>query len=165
LKQGGFALLRRAYPILTLGFLGLLLLAGLCCPARAEWVIEYRTDNTETFFLTVDGTAWFTGREGGRSLIGQIDPSRNLVKRFYLTGDAELGELVLGPELLSSGSSSSSFVWFVEKKTGKIGRLDPQTGEIVEWQTPDTNSKPTGLAIHRYGSVFNNTLFFRVRWQ
>jgi streptogramin lyase len=144
----------------TLGFLGLLLLAGLGCPARAEWVIEYRTDNTETFFLTVDGTAWFTGKEGVRSLIGQIDPSRNLVKRFYLTGDAELGELVLGPEFLSSGSTSSSFVWFVEKKTGKIGRLDPQTGEIVEWQTLDTNSKPTGLAIHRYGSVFNNTLFF-----
>ena len=160
MSQGGFALLRRAYSVVTLGFLGLLLLAGLGCPARAEWVIEYRTDNTETFFLTVDGTAWFTGKEGVRSLIGQIDPSRNLVKRFYLTGDAELGELVLGPEFLSSGSTSSSFVWFVEKKTGKIGRLDPQTGEIVEWQTPNVDSKPTGLAIHRYGSVFNNTLFF-----
>jgi len=160
LSQGGFALLRRSYQVVTLGFLGLLLLAGLCCPARAEWVIEYRTDNTETFFLTADGATWFTGREGGRSLIGRIDPSSNLVKRFYLTGDAELGELVLGPELLSSGDTSSSFVWFVEKKTGKIGRLKPETGEIVEWQTPDANSKPTGLAIHRYGSVFNNTLFF-----
>jgi len=160
LNQGGFALLRRAYPGVTLGFLGLLLLAGLGCPARAEWVIEYRTDNTETLFLVADGTAWFTGKEGVRSLIGQIDPSRNLVKRFYLTGDAELGELVSGPELLSYGDTSSSFVWFVEKKTGKIGRLDPQTGGIVEWQTPNVDSKPTGLAIHRYGSVFNNTLFF-----
>lgn len=137
-----------------------MLLAGLGCPARAEWVIEYRTDNTETLFLVADGTAWFTGKEVGRSLIGQIDPSRNLVRRFYLTGDAELGELILGPALLSYGDTSSSFVWFVEKRTGKIGRLDPQASEIVEWQTPDTNSKPTGLAIHRYGSVFNNTLFF-----
>ena len=165
-ELGGLILLRRAYPVVTLGFLGLLLLAGLGCPARAEWVIEYRTDNTETFFLVANGTTWFTGREGGRSLIGQIDPSRNVIKRFYLSGDVELSDLVLGPELLCiqqpapSKPSNSSFVWFLEKKTGRIGRLNSRNGEIVEWQTPDTNSKPTGIAIHRYGSAFNNTLFF-----
>lgn len=124
-------------------------------------MIEYRTDNTQTLFLATNGTTWFTGNEGGRSLIGEIDPSRNLTRRFYLTSDVELGDLTVGPELLSYGATSRAFVWFLERKTGKIGRLNPQTSEITEWQLPNPNAKPIDITIHRYGpGVNNNTLFF-----
>lgn len=127
-------------------------------------MIEYRTDGTQTFFLATNGTTWFTGNEGGRSLIGEVDPrnaSRNLVRRFYLTSDVELGDLTVGPEFLSFGVTSRAFVWFLERKTGRIGRLNPQTGEIAEWQLSNANARPTDIAIHRYGSgVINNTLFF-----
>lgn len=151
-----------------MSFLVLLFIASLCVPARAEWLIEYRTDNTQTLFLATDGTTWFTGNEGGRSLIGEIDPSPNPVdpshspvRRFYLTSDVELGDLTVGPELLSFGATSRAFVWFLERRTGKIGRLNPQTSEITEWQLPNPNAKPIDITIHRYGpGVNNNTLFF-----
>ena len=93
-------------------------------------------------------------------MIGEIDPSGSLIKRFYFTGDVELGDLVLGPEFLSFGASSKAFVWFLERKTGRIGRLNPQTGDIAEWQLSNANARPMSVAIHRYGSTLNNTLFF-----
>lgn len=142
------------------GILTLLLLVLCNYPAKAEWLIEYRLDSTRPNFLVASGTTWFTGSEFGRSLIGEIDPSRNLTRRFYLANDTELTDLVLGPEFLSPDSSDSSFIWFLQKQAGKAAGLNPMTGETAEWRIPTPNSKPTGIAIHRYGGVFNNTLFF-----
>ena len=142
-----------------LGILALMFLAA-AKPAGAVWLVEYRTDNTQTLFLLANGTIWFTGIEGGRSLIGELDPSSGTLKRFYLTGDVELGGLALGPEFLSIGSTGTSFVWFSERRTGRIGRLNPQTGEISEWQIPNISARPLHIAIYRYGSIYNNSLFF-----
>ncbi|MFH0848935.1 MAG: CFI-box-CTERM domain-containing protein [archaeon] len=161
MEKSDLALSCKAGQAVICGVIALLLVTAVNRPVRAEGLVEYRTEGTRPFFLATSGTTWFTGLDSGRSVVGEVDPSSNTIRRFYLVDDTELTELVLGPEFLSFGSSSSSFVWFLQQKTGRIARLNPATGETSEWQIPTPNSKPTDIIIYRYGNgVFNNTVFF-----
>src|SRR5690606_33983426 len=43
---------------------------------------------------------------------------------------------------------SSGVVWFVNSTQGKIGRLEPATGEITEWDSPSgSDSHPYAIAV------------------
>ena len=153
-------LLNNSLRVMIWGTLTFLLVANVYYPARADTITEYGTESIRPSFLLAAGTTWFTGTDGGRSVIGQLDPSLRSIKRFHFTDERELTELVLGPATPSFGSSDSSFVWFLQQKPGRIARLNPANGEVLIPQIP-TLSSPTDLIIHRYGNgVLNNTLFF-----
>jgi streptogramin lyase len=53
--------------------------------------------------------------------------------------------IALGPEI---STDTGTFAWFTESVGGKIGRLNPITGEFVEWQT-STGSAPRDIAIDK----------------
>jgi streptogramin lyase len=64
------------------------------------------------------------------------------------TGSMPWG-IALGPEIFTD---MGTFVWFTENVGNKIGRLNPITGEFVEWQTSDATvpqSAPRDIAIDR----------------
>ncbi|HLH99113.1 MAG TPA: carboxypeptidase regulatory-like domain-containing protein [Xanthobacteraceae bacterium] len=44
---------------------------------------------------------------------------------------------------------SDGIVWFTERRGGKIGRLDPKTGEIKEFQLPGPEPSPYAIGIDR----------------
>lgn len=46
-------------------------------------------------------------------------------------------------------------VWYVERTLpNALGRLDPRTGEITEWELPDPEADPHGLTIDTEGYVY-----------
>ena len=46
------------------------------------------------------------------------------------------------------GIDSKGVIWFVNSSKGRIGRLDPATGEIKEWESPSgPRSHPYSLAV------------------
>jgi len=130
-------------------------------PSQADWLVEYEIGGgSRPTGITFNGTVWFTTEGESRSVIGSIDPSTGRITKHYLANQSDLRDLICGPPELSHGDSSYASVWFVQKAGNKIGRLNPRTGEVAAWAVPTQGSTPLGIAIHRYGSVFNNTLFF-----
>ncbi|TDD80966.1 hypothetical protein E1293_19665 [Actinomadura darangshiensis] len=69
-----------------------------------------------------DGAMWFTGRSSGA--IGRIDASGTVTA--YATG--------LVPHELTTGPDKA--IWFTTSG-GTIGRLDPATGEVASYPTPN----------------------------
>ncbi len=53
--------------------------------------------------------------------------------------------IALGPEILTD---TGTFVWFTESVGGKIGRLNPITGEFVEWSVTQ-GFEPHDIAVDR----------------
>ena len=53
--------------------------------------------------------------------------------------------IALGPEI---STDTGTFVWFTESVGGKIGRLNPITGEFVEWSV-SSGSEPHDIAVDR----------------
>lgn len=45
-------------------------------------------------------------------------------------------------------------VWFTEILANKLGRIDPGTGEITEFEVPTSDSNPFGIAAGRGGIWF-----------
>jgi virginiamycin B lyase len=59
------------------------------------------------------------------------------------------------PEAIIAGRDGH--IWFTEFFGSKIGRLDPQTGTIVEFSTPTPNSFPRGITV---GPTGDNHIWF-----
>ena len=130
-------------------------------PAHADWVIEYDIGGgSKPSGITFNGTVWFTTEGETRSVIGNVDPATGKIAKYYLSNQTDLRDLVCGPKDLTFSSNSNATVWFVQKTGNRIGRLDPRTGEMASWVIPTAGSTPLGIAIYRYGTTFNNTLFF-----
>ena len=44
--------------------------------------------------------------------------------------------------------ASNDMVWFVNSAKGRIGRLNPETGEVKEWPSPSgPDSRPYAIAV------------------
>jgi virginiamycin B lyase len=52
--------------------------------------------------------------------------------------------------------------WFAEFDAGKIGRLDPNTGPIIEFQLPGLQPTPYALGIDRSGKVWYSSEYMDV---
>ncbi|MEC3919360.1 Vgb family protein [Nocardia sp. CDC160] len=116
-----------------------------------------------------DGTIWATLGAGdyGRGQIISIDPTTLHIVRKFEIGFAD------GPSGLTTGPDCA--LWFPEIVTGKVGRLDPSTGDFTEYpiralggQAPFTvgsfpayiNTGPDGalwITSHLFGWIFRIT--------
>jgi virginiamycin B lyase len=121
--------------------------------------------NSKIASIANNGDVWFTAEGESKppiivSYLGNVEPSSGKITKFFLAGLSDLRGLVCGPANLGFGDNSNSSVWFVQKSGNRITRLNPTNGEVASWTVPTSGSGPFGIAIHRYGSIFNNTLFF-----
>lgn len=73
------------------------------------------------------------------NLIAMIDPATLEVKRYATPREtARIRRLAI---------TSDGMVWYVDFAGGYIGRLDPQTGQVREWQAPGgEGARPYGMA-------------------
>lgn len=76
----------------------------------------------------------------GDNLIGQIHPDTLEINYFTIPHeDSRIRRL----DIASDGA-----VWYVNSSRGKIGRLDPATGEVREWDSPSgPKSHPYAIAV------------------
>src|SRR5581483_3854176 len=77
-----------------------------------------------------------TGTNIGGNAIGRLLPSGEL-RHFPLPAGAG------APWDIAVGSDGK--IWFTEVSSGKIGRLDPASRQIVEFPLPTANSQPQGI--------------------
>jgi virginiamycin B lyase len=49
-------------------------------------------------------------------------------------------------------SDQNGIIWFTETRANKIGRLDPESGQIREYDIPTKNAKPTTIAVDSRGN-------------
>ena len=136
-------------------------------PVRADLLIsEYDVGgNSKIASIAKNGNVWFTAEGESKppivvSYLGNVEPSTGKITKFFLGGLSDLRGLVCGPSSLGFGDNSNSSIWFVQKTGNRITRFNPSNGEVSSWTIPTSGSGPLGIAIHRYGSTFNNTLFF-----
>jgi streptogramin lyase len=108
-------------------------------------IIHIWTGLARPFGITTGaGSVWFTNN--GNNALGEIDPvSSAITLRFDMTGTRPV-EIIAGPPNLDG-------IWFTQiggpggADTGTlVGRYDPITGQLVEYQTPTPASGPFGIA-------------------
>lgn len=85
-----------------------------------------------------DQTVWVAFN--GTNKIGALNPDSMAVK-YYEVPDERT-------RIRRLGIDSQGIVWFVNSSLGKIGRLDPVTGNIKQWDSPSgPSSHPYALAV------------------
>ena len=58
------------------------------------------------------------------------------------------------PHDVAPDPDADGFVWYTAQAIGKIGRLDPTTGEVIEIDLPSAGSAPHGIIVGPDGSVW-----------
>ena len=119
---------------------------------RTGELTEVQTATANPYGLQMDskGTLWvaFNGpaldRPGGESISGSrlasMDPV-TMELRYYDLPDPE-------SRVRRLALDSEDMVWFVNSAKGRIGRLNPATGEVKEWASPSgPTSHPYAIAV------------------
>ena len=85
-----------------------------------------------------DETVWIA--YNGTNKLGAMDPE-SMEVQYYSVSDPDT-------RIRRLGIDSKGVIWFVNSSKGRIGRLDPATGEIKEWDSPSgPRSHPYSLAV------------------
>ena len=85
-----------------------------------------------------DETVWIA--YNGTNKLGALDPE-SMEVQYYTVPD-------LDTRIRRLGIDSKGIIWFVNSSKGRIGRLDPATGDIKEWESPSgPRSHPYSLAV------------------
>jgi virginiamycin B lyase len=85
-----------------------------------------------------DETVWIA--YNGTNKLGAMDPE-SMEVQYYTVSDPDT-------RIRRLGIDSKGIIWFVNSSKGRIGRLDPATGEIKEWESPSgPRSHPYSLAV------------------
>ena len=85
-----------------------------------------------------DETVWIA--YNGTNKLGAMDPE-SMDVQYYSVSDPDT-------RIRRLGIDSKGIIWFVNSSKGRIGRLDPATGEIKEWDSPSgPSSHPYSLAV------------------
>jgi len=83
-----------------------------------------------------DGMVWIPYHNRGNEVV-RLDPSTGELKRFPLPFTETAG-------IHSAIPASDGTVWFTEADMGRVGRLNPRTGEITEYRNTLPNGRRAG---------------------
>ncbi|MCY4159884.1 MAG: cytochrome C [Bacteroidetes bacterium] len=85
-----------------------------------------------------DGTVWIA--YNGINKLAAMDPE-SMEIRYYSISDED-------SRIRRLSIDSKGIIWYVNSSKGRIGRLNPTTGEIKEWESPSgPRSHPYSLAV------------------
>ena len=129
--------------------------------ARSGKLVRFRNDRLQSFEIGQDSRpvaiAIGTARNGHPNTIWiSAAFDEKLVRFDKLTGAIRkysLGEGTMWPFMVDLGPAGE--VWFTQRASGRIGRLDSETGAVQHFALPTENAGPAGLAIDpRTGMVW-----------
>jgi virginiamycin B lyase len=100
--------------------------------------------------IDADGTPWVSCN--GRNCLLKVDPATMAITEIKLPEGSTVRRLDI---------SADGMIWFVNSSLGRIGRLNPKTGEIREWPSPSgPKSHPYAIVVVD-GIVWYNESFQR----
>jgi virginiamycin B lyase len=100
--------------------------------------------------IDADGTPWIACN--GRNCLIKVDPATMALTEIKLPEGSTVRRLDI---------AADGMIWFVNSSLGRIGRLDPKTGEIKEWPSPSgPKSHPYAIVVVD-GIVWYNESFQR----
>jgi virginiamycin B lyase len=90
--------------------------------------------------IDADGTPWVACNGPSANCLYKVDP-----KTMALT---EVKLPTPGTSVRRLDIAADGMIWYGNSTRGKIGRVDPKSGEIKEWDSPSgKDSHPYGMAI------------------
>ena len=111
---------------------------GRFSPVTGETTEVSTEPNPYGIQMGSDGTLWVAFN--GTNKIGAVNPD-TLAIRYYEVPDAT-------SRIRRLGLTRDGMVWYGNYTRGSIGRLDPKTGQVKEWQSPSgPASQPYALAV------------------
>ena len=100
-----------------------------------------RDPHTMTF--DAKGDAWFTAQYAG--VVGKLSVVDGSIRLWHLAKDSRPYGIVL---------DAKGRPYFDEFGTNKIGTIDPNTGEVREYELPNTRTRPRRIAITKDGAIW-----------
>jgi virginiamycin B lyase len=89
-------------------------------------------------FLSDGRQPWFS--YWGSNKIATIDPDKLELKEYILPDPRS--------RIRRMGVTSDDMIWYGDWTTGKLGRFDPKTGAVTEWDGPSgPQSQPYGMTV------------------
>ena len=117
-------------------------------------VAEYRTISMESgpYELVMDPDGFIFSTLYYANKILRVDPTTAETIEYSIPTTVAATEWEgdsSGPTGIAS--DQNGIIWFTESRANKIGRLDPESGQIREYDIPTKNAKPTSIAVDSRG--------------
>ena len=110
-------------------------------------LIEVPERNALPLGITIDATnkPWVTA--SGRAALLSVDPGAMDILEVALPNDASRPMRIV--------TTGDGRLWYSDFALGLLGRYDPVSGAVAEWQMPGgENSQPFGMAVDRNGRIW-----------
>lgn len=118
-------------------------------------VVEYRsiTSNSGPHSIVLDSEGFVYATLYYANAILRIDPDTSETREYAIPTRSAPWTDWEGDSSLPTGIAADrqGKIWFCQTRGNKIGRLDPNTGEIREYDIPIKNARPYGIAIDSQG--------------
>jgi virginiamycin B lyase len=101
-----------------------------------EWAVATPGARPHDPAVAPDGAIWYTGQANGT--LGRLDPVTGRVKEYPLKKLEQTTKFLpygVGPHGLIADKDGN--IWFTAQLAGFVGKLDPKTGEQVQYRMPD----------------------------
>jgi virginiamycin B lyase len=108
--------------------------------------------------LDRDGNFWVTMQTGkpGKGWINKLDTHTGKVTGFPTKASYPHP---YGPEPYGLVIDAKGTIWFTELFGGKLGKIDPKTGEMTEYSTPNPDAGPRRLTLDSKGNLWFTECF------
>jgi virginiamycin B lyase len=123
-----------------------------------EWPVATPGARPHDPAVAPDGAVWYTGQANGS--LGRLDPATGQAKEFPLKKLPQTKAFLpygVGPHGLIADRDGS--IWFTAQLAGFVGKLDPRTGEQVQYRMPDAEARDPHTPIFDQ----NGTLWFTLQ--
>ena len=100
-----------------------------------EWAVATPGARPHDPAVAPDGSVWYTGQANGT--LGRLDPATGRAREFPLKKleGAKSLPYGVGPHGLIADRDGN--IWFTAQLAGYVGKLDPKTGEQVQYRMPE----------------------------
>jgi len=121
----------------------------------SEWRIPTPFSHPIDVVIDSSGNVFFTEDNGNK--IGRLNPTTNEITEWYIpTQNLHITSNPYNPSSrpFTLALDMEDNIWFGELDGNKIGRLNPTTNEITEWEIPSLLDSPTSIAVDKTENVF-----------
>ena len=102
--------------------------------------------------FAADGSVWGTQIYGNQ--IVRLDPATKKTTSYPVPSGVKGLAKESGAHPYGMAVDGAKQIWFAQNGGRRVGRLDPQTGQITEYEMPFTDARPRRMAADREGHLW-----------